>query len=443
MVDRSLQPLPPDAEEALLARLAAALAPVAVEPPDDGLTALRAAIRAEWEPPAAGPPGARARVGHRPVPVRRRRWSSPGAVVSGLVGALVLGSGAAFAAGAPIPPPVRTVANEMGLPVASPAVATARQATGALQADLARQAPEPAVAQAARSLAGQLRQLDPQQLAQVGGHPVQVLRQACRALAAGRPGTTTRRFCPPAGGVTAGTGTAAGGPAPGPTGQPMAHGRRGGPGSPGQAAGTGTAGPSLASTRHGTGAGGGGEHGGPGHQDGPGHHGPDGQPPWGTPGTSPTTGPVPRHGDGSAPGAPAGPGGPPPGTSWGTGSPGLPESTGTGRPEPTSTTGTGTTGTTGTSTAGTTGPGSPGGGGPGAGGPAPGHPGWGSSSTTGPAGDGATQATPTEPPSSSPSWPSPPSAPSGGAPGATSGGHSAGGETGDGHAGGGRSGGQR
>ena len=204
MLDHDLLP-GPDAEEALLARLELALAPtvaVAVEPPAGGFEALRAAVRAEWEPQPRSAPARPARP--RPVVVRpryRHGWRRPGVVLSTVLGSLILGSGVAFAAGAPIPRSVRTVANEMGLPIASPAVATARQATSTLHDDLQQLGLAPgdtedhgdravsgsaatraATARAAQSLASQLGQLDPQQRAQVGGQSDQLLQQACQAL---------------------------------------------------------------------------------------------------------------------------------------------------------------------------------------------------------------------------------------------------------------------
>ncbi|HEY5244461.1 MAG TPA: hypothetical protein VIJ60_02250, partial [Acidimicrobiales bacterium] len=205
MLDHDLLP-GPDAEEALLARLELALAPtVTVEPSAHGLEALRAAVRAEWEPQPRSVPARPARP--RPVVVRpryRHGWRRPGVVLSAVLGSLILGSGVAFAAGAPIPRSVRTVANEMGLPIASPAVATARQATSTLHDDLqqlglapagtedhgdravsASAAARAATARAAQSLASQLGQLDPQQRAQVGGQSDQLLQQACQALYAG------------------------------------------------------------------------------------------------------------------------------------------------------------------------------------------------------------------------------------------------------------------
>jgi hypothetical protein len=72
MLDHDLLP-GPDAEEALLARLELALAPTVavVEPPAAGLEALRAAVRAEWEPqPRPVPPRPAQPVSSRPVLAR-------------------------------------------------------------------------------------------------------------------------------------------------------------------------------------------------------------------------------------------------------------------------------------------------------------------------------------------------------------------------------------
>jgi len=205
-------PLGPNAEEALLARLAEALEPLAVAPSEDRLSALRAAVRAEWEP--TGPPARWGHPGRRSLrrygslrrhgSMRRPRWT-PRAVVSGIAATLVLGSGAAVAAGVPIPRSIRTVVSEMGLPVASPAVATAQQATATLQADLAQSAPLPMTADAARDLADQLRQLDPQQRAQVSGHPDHLIQQACQSLRSDDRWATVQFCAQPAGSAASGS----------------------------------------------------------------------------------------------------------------------------------------------------------------------------------------------------------------------------------------------
>jgi hypothetical protein len=113
--------------------------------PDDLLDALGAALR----PPPVEPSPAELAALHRMIDERcdapvitrvpaKRAWTRrPLAVIAATAG-LVMGSGAAaFAAGAPVPRPIRAAAHDVGLPVDSPQLADTKVAASELRAVLA------------------------------------------------------------------------------------------------------------------------------------------------------------------------------------------------------------------------------------------------------------------------------------------------------------------
>ncbi len=157
-------------EDDLLSELEAAFAPTELHPPEETVTALRAAVACIPSQP----------VRHRQaLPWTRRRWAAAGAVVA----AVVAGPGIAFAAGAPVPPAVRNLATTIGLPVTPQPVVNAQNASATLLGVLQTTSPNPkSVAAAGRQLSNLYRQLDPPQKAQVGGSTPQLLQQACRYL---------------------------------------------------------------------------------------------------------------------------------------------------------------------------------------------------------------------------------------------------------------------
>jgi hypothetical protein len=166
MPDRASRP----ADEALLADLAAVLAPEDVRPPESTIRALRAAV-ADMEPTVA-----RRRAGAGWV---RHRW----AVAGGAVALLTLGTGTAFAAGVPVPPAIRILATDLGLPVTPQPVVDVRNATTSLQQTLRSASANPVIAAAtAGRLAKLIQDLPPSQRAQVPAIASELLRQACRQV---------------------------------------------------------------------------------------------------------------------------------------------------------------------------------------------------------------------------------------------------------------------
>lgn len=113
--------------------------------PDDLLDALGAALR----PPPVEPSPAELVALHRMIDERcdapvitrvpaKRAWARRPLAVLAATAGLVMGSGAAaFAAGAPVPRPVRAAVHDVGLPVDSPQLADAKGAASELRAVLA------------------------------------------------------------------------------------------------------------------------------------------------------------------------------------------------------------------------------------------------------------------------------------------------------------------
>jgi hypothetical protein len=137
-------------DSALLELLGTALAPAPLEPPPEGIASLHRAL-AEQRSIAARAPVAAGRTSGRTW--WRKRW-----VAAAATGAFVFGgSGVAFAAGAPLPTPVRALAHDIGLPVTSPGLYALHQDESQLSQILHQSEPNPsATAQAVRTLETQL-----------------------------------------------------------------------------------------------------------------------------------------------------------------------------------------------------------------------------------------------------------------------------------------------
>jgi hypothetical protein len=114
-------------------------------------------------------------------------WRRRFAVVGVMVATAVVGTGTAFAAGAPVPEPLRALAVEVGLPVTPPAVVNVQNDTSTLQSDLASKSPhsDTSTVHAAQALAGALGKLDAPDRAQVEPQSHRVLQAACHALLGG------------------------------------------------------------------------------------------------------------------------------------------------------------------------------------------------------------------------------------------------------------------
>lgn len=178
----------PMADDALLELLARALDPGAVEPTDDGLAALHAALHPtdrEHDPAAVVVLRAPAT---RPV-LRHRMLAAAAAVI--LIAVLVLVFGRSQPSG----------------------LTSAQLASDRLTQALESHSSATVTARDIQALAGSLDQLTPSQKAQLGPRPARVLAQACSDLAAGapsavppacralpaRPGGSTTDTSPPSG----------------------------------------------------------------------------------------------------------------------------------------------------------------------------------------------------------------------------------------------------
>jgi len=199
-------------DDGLLADLASALAPDDVRPPDATIRALRAAV-ADMEPPVARRRPASGWV--------RNRW----VVAGGAVALLTLGTGTAFAAGVPVPPAIRILATDIGLPVTPQPVVDVRNATTSLQQTLRSAAADPAgTAATADRLAKLIQDLPPSQRSEVPAIVPALLHQACRQVfpssgaptlgQGGNPGPTGWPGCPATSSVQGVPGRSTGGPTP-------------------------------------------------------------------------------------------------------------------------------------------------------------------------------------------------------------------------------------
>jgi len=114
----------------------------------------------------------------------QRRWAIPVVVSAVVVG----GTGTAFAAGTPLPGPLRGAASTIGLPVDSPAVSSVRRATRSLSEDLAAPTPNPRmIAHDAQVLGTDLGHLGSHDRTRVGTTPSKLLVQARKVLATQPP----------------------------------------------------------------------------------------------------------------------------------------------------------------------------------------------------------------------------------------------------------------
>ena len=185
------------ADDLLLARLGEALLPAFDGPPADAVQAFRHTVAAH----RSGSPAHRASV-----------WTKTRLAVAALLGTTTLGAGVAFAAGAPLPSPLRSLAAGLGLPVDSPAVSAARNADDRLSHQLNAvahgQGSKAALAADANSLSKRLAGLSPSERKQLGATPNNLLAQAKQVVplppattpGAGSGSTTTAPSSPSTGG---------------------------------------------------------------------------------------------------------------------------------------------------------------------------------------------------------------------------------------------------
>jgi hypothetical protein len=167
------------AEDETLDILSRALAPPPVEPSPESILLLRNAV-ASLLPPR---PSRRQRVADwvagPVVGLRRKPWVAVGAVF----GIAVIGTGSAFAAGVPVPPPLREAASALHLPVTPQSVVDVHQAASALRQSLGRTPSDPgATARAAEELTTRYRGLDPSQQAEASASTRSLLAEACQRL---------------------------------------------------------------------------------------------------------------------------------------------------------------------------------------------------------------------------------------------------------------------
>lgn len=153
-------------DQGMLDLLAPMLAPVNTEPPLEGLVALRNVVAKRR---ATGMKGSPAWL--------HRRWLVAAAATAAVFG----GSGVAFAAGAPVPTPVRAVASDLGLPVTSPGLYALHEDEGQLQQLVEQAHPDPAATiDAARALKRQFEGLSTSDLHAAGSEPMNLLARANR-----------------------------------------------------------------------------------------------------------------------------------------------------------------------------------------------------------------------------------------------------------------------
>ena len=178
----------PLSDEILLARLSNSLIPATDGPSADAIEAFRQAVGA-----------------HRTVRAHRLSlWRRTRLALAALIGTTALGAGVAWAAGAPLPSPLRSLASGLGLPVDSPAVSATRNADDALSNELNAMAhgagSKTAVAKDANALSNRLATLNAAQRTQLGSTPNSLLSQAQQVTpgsAAGSSPSGTTTTSPP------------------------------------------------------------------------------------------------------------------------------------------------------------------------------------------------------------------------------------------------------
>ena len=208
---------PPMSDDALIQLLADAWAPPRLEPRPASVAEVRLAF-ARGADAGAGP------LWRRLVsrPRAGRGWRARLALSAATVGVVVVGAGTAFAAGAPVPAPLRQFAYDVGLPVTPPALVEVQGDAQTVRADLApgSGASPGTTAHDAGALARALRQLSPAERASVTW-PEGVLARACRlfsvqpasASASASTVPDASEACPPAG-ASPGSGQWGGGSLP-------------------------------------------------------------------------------------------------------------------------------------------------------------------------------------------------------------------------------------
>lgn len=163
-------------DEELLELLGAALTPTMRAPSADELHGVKALVALHCS---------RA----RPDPGRRTSaagWRRRMSLVGAALGVVVLGTGTAFAAGAPVPEPLRALAVDVGLPVTPVAVVRLHDATNDLRSDL-RPGSTASVTQTERdtdALGTALDELGQSDRATEASEPQHLLDEACQYLAA-------------------------------------------------------------------------------------------------------------------------------------------------------------------------------------------------------------------------------------------------------------------
>lgn len=166
-------------EDEILDILSRALAPPPVEPSPETRLVLRQAVTSLLPPRPSRRQRVADWVAFRIVGQRRKPWVAVGAVF----GIAVIGTGSAFAAGVPIPPPLREAASALHLPVTPQSVVDVHQAASALRQSLGRTPSDPgATARAAEELTTQYRGLDRSQQAQASASTRSLLAEACQRL---------------------------------------------------------------------------------------------------------------------------------------------------------------------------------------------------------------------------------------------------------------------
>jgi hypothetical protein len=186
---------PGRSDDDLLVLLGAALAPTELTPAPERLRELEMLV-------------ARRRSGE--LRLRRPRvvvgWRRRVAVVGVAFGVVVVATGTAFAAGAPIPEPLRALAVDVGLPITPPALARLHDAADALQGDLQHgsSATTTQTERDAEALALAIRGLDDNERSTEAAGPQRLLAEACQSLADQPGATVPPAACTPADASTQG-----------------------------------------------------------------------------------------------------------------------------------------------------------------------------------------------------------------------------------------------